>query len=123
MVAGCRLTIRGALYDYCRQMAPVSIPKHRYKEEIGKIHCVSLDECLSALPTALIAEDEYDLELCEFESLLTKQERIACRMKWNGYKNRDIIPAVGVKGDAQMSRLLKRVQNKAIRYFAAEVCI
>ena len=121
MVAGCRLTIRGALCEYCRQMAPVSIPRHCYSEEIGRVRCVSLEEGLSVLPPSLTVEDEYDLELCEFESLLNEKERIACRMKQLGYSNRDIMPVIGVWGDPQMTRLMRRIQKKAIRYFAPEV--
>ncbi|MGN0803330.1 MAG: hypothetical protein ACI4MF_12115 [Candidatus Faecivicinus sp.] len=79
---------------------------------------VNIDEALMELTSRVDDGMRLILEMDEFESSLTDQERIAFRMKRHGYTNREIIPYVGVAGEPQMSRLMKTVKNKACAYFA-----
>lgn len=99
-------------------MSLVRIPKYCFAAEIAKVKRVNIDEALMELTSREDDGMRLILEMDEFESSLTDQERIAFRMKRNGYTNREIIPYVGVAGEPQMSRLMKTVKNKACAYFA-----
>lgn len=99
-------------------MSLVRIPKYCFAAEISKVKRVNIDEALMELTSREDDGMRLILEMNEFESSLTDQERIAFRMKRNGYTNREIIPYVGVAGEPQMSRLMKTVKNKACAYFA-----
>lgn len=118
MVPQCRMTIRGALSEFCRRMAPVSIPKYCFGEEIGKLQRVDYDAALRETEECNTCGVEMYAELHEFEQSLTKKERIAFRMRQYGYTNREIIPCIGVAGEPQMSRMMKGLRSKAFAYFA-----
>lgn len=99
-------------------MALVKIPKYCYGEEIRNIQRVEYDDAVCESDDRFTCETESELDVHEFEAMLTDKERIVCRMKQHGYTSREIIPFVGVKSEPQMSRLLKSVQLKANLFFA-----
>lgn len=113
----CKYEIAGALREMCRRMALVKIPKYCFSDVIRNIHQVNYEDAVSDVEDRFPLEDEYTLDIREFEETLTKQERIALRMKLLGYTNHEIIPFVGVKGDTQMSRLVKDIQGKAALFY------
>ena len=117
-VTHCRFAIHGALCDLCRSMSLVKIPKYCYGNEIKKIQRVDYEDAAIQSDDRLSCEADNELSLREFESTLNEKELIVCRMKQRGYSSREIIPFVGVAGEAQMSRLLKSVRVKASLYFA-----
>lgn len=117
MIPRCRMTIRGALSEFCRRMAPVSIPKYCFVEEIRKLRRVDYDAALLEVDRYHDCSAELYAELHEFEQSLTEQERIAFQMRRCGYTNREIIPCIGVTGESQMSRLMKGLLRKAFAYF------
>lgn len=117
MIPRCRMTIRGALSEFCRRMAPISIPKYCFAEEIRKLRRVDYDAALWEAEKCQSFSAELYAELHEFERSLTDQERIAFQMRRCGYTNREIIPCIGVTGESQMSRLMKGLLRKAFAYF------
>lgn len=118
MIPQCRMTIRGALSEFCRRMAPVAIPKYCFAEEIRKLWRVDSDAALREADVRQSFSVELYAELHEFEQSLTDQERIAFQMRRSGYTNREIIPCIGIAGESQMSRLMKKLLCKAFAYFA-----
>ena len=99
-------------------MALIKIPKYCYGDVIRNIQRVSYDDAIREYEERFVQEVDLPLDIKSFEETLTEQERIACRMKQRGYSSREIIPLVGVKGDTQMSRIMKELRGKALVFFA-----
>lgn len=114
----CKYDILGALSELCRRMALIKIPKYCYGDVIRNIQRVSYDDAIREYEERFAQEVDLPLDIKAFEETLTEQERIACRMKQHGYSSREIIPFVGVKGDTQMSRIMKELRGKALVFFA-----
>lgn len=102
-------------------MAPISIPKYCFGEEIKKLHRVDYDAALRETDERNLCNVELYAELHDFEASLTDMERIAFRMRQSGYTNREIIPCIGISDEPQMSRLMKKVLNKALAYLQQDV--
>ncbi len=119
-VLACNMDILQMLWDYWVEMAPVHIPRAKYKNEIVQIHKVSLDEPeLSEKP--VLSDDVIAvMVLKDFLSKLTPEERTVVLMKLDGLTGREIMPHVNLTTDVQMSRLLQRIRRKAMDYFFPE---
>ena len=119
-IMNCKYNIKGALCTYWRLMAQLRIPKNSYHEEIRKVQCISMDDetcrCL-ADPTDRLSDE---VEVRDFIDSLSPDEQIIVTMKLDGRKGREIIPVLHLKGEPQMSRMLKRVRSKAHSYFFSE---
>lgn len=116
-LCSCSRDILRAVWDYWVEMAVIHIPRALYLRTISGIQQV-------AFPTELpescpLPEDEITLgiEVNEFLASLTPQERTVVRMKLDGYSGRAIMPHADVATEVQMSRLMKRIRQKAKAYF------
>lgn len=112
--APCRL--RGAMMDYCRQMALVSIPHNAYKAHAGDYTRCAEDvlDMENALPCA--RGDDFEILLREGMAALPERERITILLVMSGYSNREAMPIVGVKSDAAMTRLLQKGRARLAPY-------
>lgn len=70
-------------------MSLVRIPKYCFAAEISKVKRVNIDEALMELTSREDDGMRLILEMNEFESSLTDQERIAFRMKRHGYVDQE----------------------------------
>lgn len=115
----CQYRIWGAMYDYCRAIAPVKIPKYCFSTEIRKIHCVDGDigDMERMLPPVTDEHILFEAEKSAFLDSLSEAERTAFHMKENGCTNRDIIPAIQARGEPQMTRFMQRIRKKVYAYF------
>lgn len=116
-IHACKMDIIGAVWDYWVEMAIICIPRHRYLKEISNVYYVSMD--MLPIPDRMLGENEltFHAEVDDFLSRLTEQEKIIVRMKLDECTNRTIMPYAGVDTEVQMSRLMKRIREKAEAYF------
>lgn len=104
----CRL--RGAMRDYCRQMALVAIPHNAYRAYVADFTRCPEDVMAmeDALPSVQAVDEELGMLLSEGLAALAEKERMALQLKMAGYSNREARSIVGAGSDAAMTRLLKR---------------
>lgn len=115
----CHYRIWGAMYDYCRVIAPIKIPKYCFSTEILKFHRVGGDigDMERILPPVTDEHILFEAEKSAFLDSLSEEERTAFQMKEHGCTNREIIPAIRAKGEPQMSRFMERIRKKTYAYF------
>lgn len=109
--APCRMF--AAMWEYCREMAPVYIPHNQYQKQIPVYDCVSADEqeLDSVDPNDLINDICFDLTLNSALHKMPLPERVAIRMCYEGYSNKEMMQQLHIYSDSAMSRLLKRARN------------
>lgn len=113
-----RQRIKDAMYEYCRTMAPVHIPRKKYPEHKHRFSKISYD-VVGAMETILVMTDDHVVgaaEATQFMESLSEDERTVLLMKEEGHTNREIIPIIHARNEPHMSRIFRRLQQKVLAF-------
>lgn len=106
----CHIHVISAMCRHKERMGLLRIPHKKYEAERQKYTRIGV-ELLNDIPTE--EDDElFVIMLDAFLDTLTASDRVAFTMKLEGYSNREIMRAIGLRVDSQASRLLKALADK-----------
>ncbi len=116
----CRQRIKDAMYEFCRMMAPLYIPRKRYAKEKRKVFCIRQDiRDIESMLWCVSDEHVYGpTEVDDFVNRLSADEQTILRMKEDGCKNLEIMPVIHARNEPHMSRMLARLRQKVLNYIS-----